>query len=77
MTPVYDWTRFDALRERLREEQETASYPAGIARVRGRMADAREAMERGQAWRMRQAGREVWVHTPDHFLDAWEAGYRP
>ena len=72
-----DWTRFDALRDKLREEQKTAIHPQGIARTRGRMADAREDMERGRAVRMRQADRYVWVHNPDHFLDAWEAGYRP
>lgn len=85
MTPAYDWTRFDALREELREEGERyrGSGPpleAWRSRLRGKVADAREALERGQPVRMavqQSRHRACEALTPDQFVDLWEQGYRP
>lgn len=82
MTPVYDWTRFDALRDKLRAEF-AGDRALAHARLRGKLADAREALERGQAVRMtrRHSCDTVYgpasARTPDEFCDLWEAGYRP
>lgn len=76
----YDWTAFEALRKSIADGPvrcgHTDRWRAQRARVLERMARARTAIESGQAFRMRQMNRVVWVHTPAHFMDAWEAGYR-
>lgn len=86
MTPIYDWTRFDALRERLRHAWEGATDGTRmhLPRLRGKLADAREALERGQQVRLVEPGIPgerpdswAWVSTPDQFCDLWEQGYRP
>lgn len=80
MTPVYDWTRFDALRDKLREEHPAIRIPLTRSRLRGKLADAREALERGQAVRMsvqQNRHRACDALTPDQFVDLWEQGYRP
>ena len=71
-----DWTHFDAIRDAVAREQGQRHTAAG-ARLRDRIDAAREALERSQTVRMRQADRYVIVHTPAHFVDAWEVGYRP
>ena len=75
MTPAWDWTRFDALRAKLRDE-----WVAGDrAYVRGRVADARHALENGQPVTMHKdmPREELVATTPDGFVDAWEQGWRP
>jgi len=87
MTPVYDWTRFDAIRTALRDAwmvEDNRDKRRPIMRLRGRVADARRALEEGQPWVM-SAGVEhpsappvtETVSTPDEFADAWERGFRP
>lgn len=80
MTPVYDWTRFDALRARIALEYPAVRIPLTRSRLRGKVADAREALERGQPVRMmvqENRCRACDALTPDQFVDLWEQGYRP
>lgn len=79
MTPAYDWTRFDALRAWYGALGATSEYQT-LARLRGKVADAREALERGRAVRMsvqQNRSRSCDALTPDQFVDLWEQGYRP
>ena len=94
MTPAYDWTRFDALRDKLQEEyvrkvsdppvchpgaRDVVGYRT-LGRLRGKLADAREALERGRAVRMsvqQNRSRACDALTPDQFVDLWEQAYRP
>jgi hypothetical protein len=78
MTPSYDWTRFDKLRESTRVGPARLSLAHVL--LRGKLADARELLERGQAVRMFPPYRgqtKTEAYTPNDFCDLWEQGYRP
>jgi len=87
MTPVRDWTRFDAIRDAVKARHDEAKGENERRSTRylwGRLADARHALELGRPWVMSAGVKHPsappvteTVHTPDEFADAWERGFRP